>query len=140
MGHIFPCNEHNHSARSAHRLSLPAHPIWHLSTNIFLQQSFPLHTIDNLLALPLCFNNHHLEQQRNHLIEAAPRQRPPHYPPSTPPNTHPPTLPIPPRLPLRPRQILRRLLQNWHKEHLHHLQEPFLVTRRSSQSRVINPL
>merc|ERR1712093_601520 len=70
--HIFPCNEHNHSARSAHRLSLPAHPIWHLSTNIFLQQSFPLHTIDNLLALPLCFNNHHLEQQRNHLIEAAP--------------------------------------------------------------------
>merc|ERR1712093_825717 len=130
----------NHSARSAHRLSLPAHPIWHLSTNIFLQQSFPLHTIDNLLALPLCFNNHHLEQQRNHLIEAAPRQRPPHYPPSTPPNTHPPTLPIPPRLPLRPRQILRRHLQSLSTPPIHHRQEPFLVTRRSSQSRVINPL
>merc|ERR1712225_184249 len=69
--------------------------------------------------------------------------------PSQHPSKHPPA--NPPRLPLRPRQILRRLLQNWHKEHLHqlqslstppihHRQEPFLVTRRSSQSRVINPL
>merc|ERR1712225_10573 len=73
------------------------------------------------------------------------------HPVNGPLTTLPAPLPIPPRLPLRPRQILRRLLQNWHKEHLHqlqslstppihHRQEPFLVTRRSSQSRVINPL